>query len=79
MLIISHIIVRAALLNAVERELERVGACLDRGNILHTRNQHLRKHRGFSVACSNGFSVAFSTAISLFSGIFQRRRIPHNT
>ena len=35
-----------------------------RDKISHTRNQHLRNHRGFSVACSKG--------ISLFSGIFQR-------
>ena len=43
-----------------------------RGKILHTRNRHLRNHRGFSVAFSNGLSVAFSNAISLFSGIFRR-------
>ena len=27
---------------------------LNRGKILHTRNQHLRNYRGLSVACSNG-------------------------
>ena len=53
-----------------------------RGNILHTRNQHLR-NRGISVAYSNGLSLAFSKELSLaqwivtgivrwtFSGIFQ--------
>ena len=29
---------------------------LNRGKILHTRNQHLRTHRGLSMACSNGLS-----------------------
>ena len=40
--------------------------------ILHTRNQHLRNHRGSSVAFSNGLSVAFSNRISLLSASFQR-------
>ena len=31
-----------------------------RGKRLHTRNQHLRSHRAFSVAFANGCSVAFS-------------------
>ena len=31
-----------------------------RGKRLHTRNRHLRNHRGFSVAFAKGFSVAFS-------------------
>ena len=44
----------------------------DRGNISHTRNQHLGNHRGSSVAFSDGLSVAFSNIISLFSGSFQR-------
>ena len=48
------------------------GLRLRRGKILHTRNRHLRNHRGLSVACSNGCSVAFSNRLSLFSGIFQR-------
>ena len=43
-----------------------------RGNILHTRNRHLRTSRGLSVAFSNGFSVARSDGISLFGGILQR-------
>ena len=43
-----------------------------RGKILHARNQHLRNHRGFSVAFPNGFSLVFSNVISLFSGILQR-------
>ena len=54
-----------------------------RGKILHTRNQHLINHRGFSVAFPNGLSVVFSNWLSLsqwkftgnlqwiFSGIFQ--------
>ena len=45
---------------------------LCRGKLLHTRDQHLRNHRGFSVACSNGYALAFSDIISLFSGISQR-------
>ena len=40
--------------------------------VLHTRSQHLRTHRGFSVAFSNGCSVAVSNGSSLLSGIFQR-------
>ena len=36
-----------------------------RGNRLHARDQHLRSHRGFSGAFSNGLSVAFSEGISL--------------
>ena len=43
-----------------------------RGRRLHTRNRHLRHHRGLSVAFSNGFSVAFSNGTSLFSCMFQR-------
>ena len=39
---------------------------------LHTRNQHLRTHRGFSVALSNGLSVAFSNISELFSYILQK-------
>ena len=46
------------------------GMC--RGKILHTRNQHLRNHSGFSVACSNACSVACSNGISLVNGVFQR-------
>ena len=42
------------------------------GNILHTRNQHIRNHRRFPVTFSNGCSVAFSNGISLVSGMFQR-------
>ena len=34
------------------------GQC--RGRRLHTRNRHLRNHRGLSVAFSNGLSVALS-------------------
>ena len=30
-----------------------------RGKRSHTRNRHLRNHRGLSVACPNGLSVAF--------------------
>ena len=33
--------------------------------ILYTRNQHLRSHRGFPAAVSNGFPMAFSDGISL--------------
>ena len=44
----------------------------DRGKRLHTRNQHLRNHRGFSVAFSDGCSVSFSNGISWFSRSFQR-------
>ena len=43
-----------------------------RGNILHARNQHLRNHRGFSVACPDGFPVASSNMCFVVSGIFQR-------
>ena len=43
-----------------------------RGKRLHTRNRHLRNHRVFSVALSNGLSGAFSHIILLFSGIVQR-------
>ena len=43
-----------------------------RGNILHTRNQHLGNHRGFPVAFSNGSSVAFSNTVSLVSCILHR-------
>ena len=43
-----------------------------RGERLHTRNQHLRNHRGLSVAFSNGLSVAFSNGISLVGSISQR-------
>ena len=35
------------------------------GKLWHTRNRHLRNHRGFSVACSNGLSVAFSNGCSI--------------
>ena len=52
------------------------GAAADRrdfrGKILHTRNRHLRNHRGLSAAFSNGFSVAFANGISHVSGISQR-------
>ena len=46
-----------------------VGLCglacpVPRGKSSHPRIQHLRNHRGFSVAISNG--------VSLFSGSFQR-------
>ena len=34
--------------------------------------QHLRSHRGLSVAFSYGLSAAFSNGIAIFSGIFQR-------
>ena len=43
-----------------------------RGKRLYTRDRHLRIHRGFSVAFSNGCSLAFFNAISLVSCIFQR-------
>ena len=55
-----------------EEPCPRLDVCENRVNMLHTRNQHLRNHRGISVACSNECSVAFSNGISLFSGIFQR-------
>ena len=45
---------------------------LARCKILHARNQHLRIHRGFSVAFPNRFSPALSNGISLISGIFKR-------
>ena len=45
-------------------------AYLLRGNILHTRNQHLKNNSGFPVAFSNGLSVACSNIIPFFSGIF---------
>ena len=45
---------------------------LCRGKRLHTRNLHLRNHRGFPAAFPNGCSVAFSNVISLFSCMFQR-------
>ena len=38
----------------------------------HTRNQHLRNHRGVSVACFNGLSVAVPNGISLSSVTFKR-------
>ena len=41
------------------------GLWVYRGKKVHTRNQHLRSHRGFSVACSKGLPVAFSNIISL--------------
>ena len=40
--------------------------------ILHTRNQHLRNPRGFSVAFSNGCSIGFSNELSLVRGISRR-------
>ena len=43
-----------------------------RGKRLHTRNQHLRRHRGFSVAFSNGLSAACSNEISLLICSVQR-------
>ena len=43
-----------------------------RGTRLHTRNRHLRNHRGFPGAFPNGCSVVFSNGISLFSGRFKR-------
>ena len=43
-----------------------------RGKILHARNQHLRYHRGFSVAFPNECSVACSNIVSLVSGISER-------
>ena len=45
---------------------------MDKGKILHTRNQDLRNHREFSVAFSNGLSVSFSNINSLSSCMFQR-------
>ena len=39
------------------------------GKILHTRNQHLRNHRGFSVASSDGFRWQFPTSCH-FSEVF---------
>ena len=39
---------------------------------MHTGNRHLKNHRGFSVAFSNGCSVVFSDGISLFSCMFKR-------
>ena len=40
---------------------------------LHTRNQHLRHHRGFPAASSQWIcSVAFSNGTSLVRGIVQR-------
>ena len=36
--------------------------------IAHQKNRHLRNHRGFSAACSNGLSVAFSNRCSLLRG-----------
>ena len=47
-----------------------------RGKRLHTRNRHLRNHRGFSAAFSDGFSVAFSNGSSLLSGNPQRITFP---
>ena len=43
-----------------------------RGKRLHTRNRHLGNPRGFSMASPNGLSAAFSSGISLVSGISQR-------
>ena len=43
-----------------------------RGKILHSRNRHLGNHRGFSVAFSDGCSVACSNKSSLVSGMLQR-------
>ena len=40
--------------------------------ILRTRNRHLRDHRGFPVAFSNGLSAAFSDESSTFGGVLQR-------
>ena len=42
-----------------------------RGKRLHAGNRHLR-NRGFSVAFSNGCSVACSNIIALVSGMFHR-------
>ena len=44
-----------------------------RGELLHSRNRHLRNHCGFSLALFflNYFSVAFSNRLSLVSGVFQ--------
>ena len=44
----------------------------NRGKRLHARNQHLRNHRGVSVAFPNRCSVSFSNIISLVSGIVQK-------
>ena len=46
--------------NQVPRPLAGLGLT---GKRLHARNQHLRNHRGVSVACSNGLSVALSDRI----------------
>ena len=43
-----------------------------RRKILQARHRHLRNRRRFSVACSDGSSVAFSKYVSLVRGIFQR-------
>ena len=43
-----------------------------RDDRLHTRNRHLRKRRGFSVAFSNGLSVTVCNTCSFVSGMFQR-------
>ena len=58
------------IIDTVMSRKERAGA--SRGRRMHARNQHLRNHRGFSVAFSNEFSVAFSNGISFASGMFQR-------
>ena len=42
----------------------RVRGLENRGKRLHVRNQHLRNHRRFPVACSNGLSAAFSNGYS---------------
>ena len=51
--------------DAPPRERAAPGGLHLRGKILHTRNQHLRNHRGLSVAFSHGLSVAFSNGVSL--------------
>ena len=63
----------------VSSEPRNVGAGASRPGIvscrdkrLHTRNQHLGNHRGFSVAFSNGLSVVFSNITSNVSCIPQR-------
>ena len=47
-------------------------ASVGRDKRSHARNRHLRSHRGFSVALTNGFAVGFPNGLSLVSCIVQR-------
>ena len=61
--------VRASSLPRASGRLTRTRLMDARGKEMHARNNHLRNHRGFSVACSNGCSVASSLSAVLSKGL----------